>query len=238
MGKDGGFKLVFQRRYMLLIGLMVLTFNTVNTNGEFILGETVTAQSAVEAAELVPAGSGDDAAHQAAVEKEQGKIIGAFYGDFFFYVNILTALLQLFIVSRVFKYIGVRAALFVLPLIAFGGYAAIAFIPLLGVLKIAKIIENSTDYSLQNTTRQALFLPASREEKYKAKAAIDTFFVRFGDVASFGIVYAATTVLHLAATTVALFNLVLVALWIALAVGIARHHKRLASGLASDSSRG
>ena len=45
-----------------------------------------------------------------------------------------------------------------------------------------KTAENATDYSIMNTARQLLWLPASREEKYKAKQAIDTFFVRGGDV--------------------------------------------------------
>jgi len=39
-------------------------------------------------------------------------------------------------------------------------------------VRVGKILENSTDYSVQNTVRQALFLPTSREAKYKAKAAI------------------------------------------------------------------
>ena len=60
-------------------------------------------------------------------------------------------------------------------------------------LRGAKIAENSLDYSLSNTARQSLFLPTSREAKYKAKQAIDTFFVRFGDVASAGLVFAGTT---------------------------------------------
>jgi AAA family ATP:ADP antiporter len=38
--------------------------------------------------------------------------------------------------------------------------------------------ENANDYSTNNTVRAALFLPTSREVKYKAKAAIDTFFAR------------------------------------------------------------
>jgi ATP:ADP antiporter, AAA family len=33
-----------------------------------------------------------------------------------------------------------------------------------------------------NTVRQALYLLTSREAKYKAKAAIDTFVVRAGDM--------------------------------------------------------
>ena len=50
--------------------------------------------------------------------------------------------------------------------------------------------ENSLDYSLHNTLRGALFLPTTRAVKYKAKAAIDTFFFRMGDViAGLGIVF-------------------------------------------------
>lgn len=38
--------------------------------------------------------------------------------------------------------------------------------------------ENATDYSLNNTVRNMLFLPLSSEEKYSAKQATDTFFAR------------------------------------------------------------
>ena len=51
-----------------------------------------------------------------------------------------------------------------------------------------KIAENSLDYSLQNTSRQALWLLTSRDAKYKAKAVIDTFIVRAGDVCSAAVV--------------------------------------------------
>ncbi len=141
-------------------------------------------------------------------------------------MNLLTALIQLLVVSRVFKYLGVRAGLFFLPLIALGSYSAITLLPLLAVVKVGKIFENSTDYSLQNTTRQALFLPTTRAEKYKAKAAIDSFFQRFGDVLSFIIVFAATTLLGMSATGVAVINLVMIGLWLVLCVGIARLHRK------------
>jgi hypothetical protein len=80
----------------------------------------------------------------------------------------------------------VRGALFVLPVIALANYSLIAVAPILAVVRVGKILENSTDYSIQNTLRQALFLPTTREAKYKAKAAIDTFFTRTGDVVSPG----------------------------------------------------
>jgi ATP:ADP antiporter, AAA family len=222
----GGFQLVLEKRYLLLIAFMILVYNTVNTNGEFILGSIVSSEAEKRALQEVGAQLAD-AERAKAVKDAAGKIIGAFYGAFFTYVNVLTAIVQLFLVSRVFKWFGVRVALFVLPVVALGSYGAMLLMPALAVVRIGKILENSTDYSLQNTARQALFLPTTRDEKYKAKAAIDTFFVRFGDLASFGIVYAITTALAMSAAGVAAANVVLVLVWIALASGIARQHKNL-----------
>jgi AAA family ATP:ADP antiporter len=79
------------------------------------------------------------------------------------------------LVSRIFKRIGVRASLFVLPAISLAAFLSILAYPVLGVVRVLKIGENSANYSLQNTVRQALLLPTSREAKYKANAAIDTF---------------------------------------------------------------
>jgi ATP/ADP translocase len=93
-------------------------------------------------------------------------------------VNLLGFLIQAFLVSRVFKWIGIRGALFILPIIALGSYSMIALLPILAMVRVAKVVENSTDYSIQNTARHALFLPTSREAKYNAKQAIDAFFWR------------------------------------------------------------
>jgi ATP:ADP antiporter, AAA family len=226
LSASGGFQLVLAKPYLLLIGLMILVYNTVNTNGEFILGSIVSSEAEKRALQEVGTQLAD-AERAKAVKDEAAKIIGAFYGTFFTYVNVLTAVIQLFLVSRIFKWFGVRVALFVLPVVALGSYGAMLLVPALAVVRVGKILENSTDYSLQNTARQALFLPTTRDEKYKAKAAIDTFFVRFGDLASFGIVYGITTVLAMSASGVAAANVALVLIWIALAVGIAYQHKKL-----------
>ncbi len=246
--KGGGFQLVFQTRYLLLIAAMILVTNVVNTTGEYILSnaaktyadEQVPAldaeqqrQADAEAQARVRRGEAADleqartAARDEALRGARSAVIGKFYGNFFFWVNLVGVLTQMFLVSRIFKYLGVRAALFVLPVIAFGGYAAIALIGGLTVLRVAKTAENSTDYSLQNTVKQALFLPTSREAKYKAKAAIDTFFVRFGDTASAGIVFFGLHALQIGAREFAWFNVGLVLVWILLNVGIAREHKKM-----------
>jgi ATP:ADP antiporter, AAA family len=90
------------------------------------------------------------------------------------------------------------------------------------VVRWIKTAENATDYSIMNTARQLLWLPMSREEKYKAKQAIDTFCVRAGDVLSAAVVYTGTAMLHLGPSQFAIVNVVLTLVWIGVALAIAR----------------
>jgi AAA family ATP:ADP antiporter len=213
--RRSGFALVFTDRYLLLIGLLMLVYNLVNTTGEYILAKTVVTAYAH--------------AHGAAAAGgiEESKVIGEFYGNYFTIVNLASAFLQAFVVSRVIKYCGVRVALLALPAVALVGYTGMTFVPLLGFIRSVKLAENSIDYSLQNTTRNALYLPTSREAKYKAKQANDAFFVRFGDVLSAALVFAGTRWLSFGSREFALVNVALVVVWLVLAVVIGRRFEAL-----------
>jgi len=208
---ENGFKLVFESRYLRMIALLIVLLNVVNTTGEFLLSSVVEQE-----AERMFAG--DKAA--------MGRYIGAFYGDYFSWVNLLGLLIQTFAVSRIFTFIGIRGALFVLPSLALTSYSVMAIAPVLAVVRGAKILENATDYSLQNTVRQTLFLPTSRAEKYKAKAAIDTFFMRFGDVLQAGIVKAGTE-LSVGFAGFAWFNVAMTVGWLWIASRLGREHRRM-----------
>ena len=222
----GGFALVLRDRYLLLIAALVLAAELVKTNGEFVLSRT-----AIDyAASMVPATAHANltgAARAAAIAADRREVIKAFYGNFFFWVNTISFLLQAFAVSRLIQRAGVRRSLFVMPVIAFGGYLAIAAIGGHALVRAAKIGENSTEYSVQNTVRQTLFLPTSRDAKYKAKAAIDTFVVRAGDSLSAVLVWAFVHELHAGVRGFALVNVALVAVWLAIARGIARRHRMI-----------
>jgi len=209
LDRAGGFALVFKNRYLLLIALLVLLLNLVNTTGEFLLGGFVADQATARF------GAGEAAAAQ------RGALIGQFYGDFFFWVNLLGFLIQTFLVSRLFKYLGVGVALFVLPAIALLGYSFILFVPILAIVRTTKILENAADYSVNNTVRHALFLNTSREAKYKAKAAIDTFFARFGDLIHAAVVFIGTS-LAWSTKHFAMLNAAFVLVWLFVAWQIYR----------------
>jgi AAA family ATP:ADP antiporter len=100
----------------------------------------------------------------------------------------------------------------------------------LGIVRWAKTAENSTDYSVMNTARQLLWLPTTREEKYKAKQAVDSFFVRLGDLAAAFVVFAGTAWMTLDASGFAIVNLFFVAVWLALAVALVRRNRQLMAG--------
>ena len=211
IGGAGGFALVMRDKYLLAIAAMAIVANFVNTTGEYILSNA----AAEHVAQLA-----DVAARREAIK--------AFYGDFFFWVNAVGFFIQAFLVSRVIGRIGVRGGLFVLPLIAFGTYGLIATVGGLALTAAAKTAENATDYSLQNTVRQALWLPTARDVKYKAKVAIDTFFVRFGDTVSAVVIGVGIHQFGLGTHELAAVNVSLTIVWIGIAALIARGHRVLA----------
>jgi len=213
LGGPGGFALVFNSPYLRLIALLLVLLNVVNTTGEYILGRLVVG-AATAAVAANPALSRES-------------FIGSFYGSYFFWVNVAALVIQAFLVSRIVKYLGIAGVILALPLVALGAYSTIALGASLAVVLWAKTAENATDYSVMNTGKQMLWLPTSRAEKYKAKQAVDTFFVRTGDLLSAGIVYAGTTWLALDVRGFAVTNVVLTLAWLAVAALLLREHRRV-----------
>jgi ATP:ADP antiporter, AAA family len=229
----GAFELVARSRYLLLIGMMVMVANLVNTQGEYLFAHAVNAQ----AEQLVPAPSPPaemTGEARRALRDARRVVVGQLYGEFYGGVYLFGFLIQIVVVSRLFKHLGVHRAMYVFPLIALGAYGSMAAAPVFVLIAAAKTVENSADYSLHNTIRHALFLPTSRAAKYKAKAAIDSLFLRSGDLIAGATVFAGLHLFHLPARAFALGNIVLIAVWLGITVPLSRHYRRLA--LASGSA--
>lgn len=100
--------------------------------------------------------------------------------------------------------------------------------PSFEAIRWLKIADNSLDYSLGNTTKQALWLPTSREAKYKAKQAVDSFCQRAGDVLQAGVVYAGE-VASLGVGGFAALTSVFACGWLAVAFGLRKQLVRRAA---------
>ena len=204
LGKEGGFELIRKDRYLLLIAVLTVLLNVVNTSGEYLFGRYV-----VEQANALP-GTG------AELVAARERFVGETYSYLFSTVNLVGFLMQMFVVSRVFKYLGVGKSLFIHPIVAGVGYLLMLRTPSLQLMQWLKIADNSIDYSLGNTTKQALWLPTSREAKYKAKQAVDSFFMRAGDVIQAAVVFVGER-LAFAVPAFAAVNVVLVGAWLVVA---------------------
>ncbi len=224
LDKSGGFRLIFRSRYLLLIACVIGLYNFINSLGEFMFSD-LQRSAALRALGTAATGS----------INLQNYISSAFAG-YQGLTNLLTMLIQLFLVSRIFRYIGISGALLFLPLIALGGYGYVTFGASLLFLKWIKAFENATDYSLMRTTRAALFLITKREEKYKAQMATETFFVRAGDSVQAIAVWVGTTFLALSIEGFAVINVACILAWIFLTALIIREYKKKKMLMAQETS--
>jgi AAA family ATP:ADP antiporter len=209
----GGFALLAESPYLRLVCILIFLLNLVNTTGGYVLDKFIVAEAASRAVT-------DPSFNQEA-------FIGSFSGEFQFWVNVIAALVQALVVSRIVKYLGLAGALLTLPLVALGSYGFIAAGATLALVRVAKTAENATDYSIMNTARQMIWLPTTREEKYKAKQAVDTFIVRIGDLASAGLVFLGSGLLHFGPQHFASANIVLCVLWLGTAILLLKEYRRL-----------
>ena len=224
--KDGGpqrgaLGFVLRHRYLFVAALVALFTNWVNTNGENLLfsvvQESLAKQQAVK-------GITDQAAIVDFVRTQTTE----FYSGYFFWVNLCALVLQMFVASRLLKYGGFGAILLLLPVIALCSYTTMAVLPVLAVVRIMKVAENSVDYSINNTARHVLWLPTSAAMKYKAKPVVDSLFVRLGDGFAAGTVLLGVRLFQLSTRDFFMVNVALVLTWLVLAGMLVREHGRLA----------
>ena len=224
-----GAKLVLVSRFLLLAALVTLFTNWVNTNGENLLFRVVQESLSVQAH-----GQGLTDEHELLAFVRDGTT--AFYGNFYFWVNGVALLLQAFVASRLLKYGGFAAILLILPVIALASYTIMALMPILVIVKMMKVAENATDYSLNNTSRHVLWLPVSSAMKFHGKPAIDTLYVRLGDGFAAITVLVGVHLLTLATQQFFLFNVFLVLCWLVAGVLLVREHRRASAAAAAQAT--
>lgn len=200
----GGLKRVLDVPYLRWIAASVVLLNLINSTGEFILADFVTAE-------------------------KSGKEIGEFYSTFYLYVNIATLILQAFVVRPLYQAIGVGGALISLAIFNLSMYLSVLAFPVLAWFAIVKMADNSIDYSVANTTKQILFLPLDRFTRYEGMLAVNTFFTRFGDLIQGGIIFLVISILALPTLVLVGTNIILCLLWLFVTYNVSKRFKEWSS---------
>lgn len=108
-----------------------------------------------------------------------GPAIGAQFSTVFAITNVVSMCVQLFLTSVIMTRLGVGVALLILPLTILTGSAGFMAFPALWVGSLLNTADNGFSYSINQSAKEALYVPTSPDEKYKAKAFIDMFVQRF-----------------------------------------------------------
>lgn len=214
----GAFNLIARYRYLTATAALTLIFSWVVASGDNILFGFVqaTLEESLEGVALTPE----------AYEQSINQATTAFYGNLFFWINLVGLLLQAFLVSRILRYMGFGALMLATPVVSLAAYGTMLAAPVLGLIKVMKIAENSSNYSINNTARHTLWLPTTKQMLYQAKPTIDTLFVRLGDGLAALTVLLGTRVWTLEIGDFVAVNLILVLLWLAVAAYLVREHRR------------
>jgi AAA family ATP:ADP antiporter len=216
---SGALAMIARYRYLIAVATVAMLTNWVVTNGDNLIFRVL--QEALRS-EVATRGIAEAEAVRAFVRQETT----AFYGEYFFWINLCALLAQAFLASRLLRYGGIAAVLLLLPLISLLSYSTMAVLPVLAMVRTMKIAENATNYSIDNTARQVIWLPTTSEMKYRTKPAIDSLFVRVGDGMAALTIFVGVQLLALSTQTLLLLNVVLVTCWLAAARVIVREHRR------------
>jgi AAA family ATP:ADP antiporter len=149
-----GAKLVFSSRYLLAIVAIVGLYEITSTIMDFQFTATV----------------------EHYVDRDN---IARHFSTVYTITNFVAMFVQFFLTSYVMTRFGVRAALFVLPAFVLLSSAGFVVVPVLWLGSMLNTADNGFSYSINQSAKETLYVPTSRDEKYKAKAFIDMFVQRF-----------------------------------------------------------
>jgi AAA family ATP:ADP antiporter len=157
-----GARLVFRSRYLLSIVAIVGLYEIVSTVLDFQFTATV--------------------AHYV-----DGPAIGEHFSTVFAITNVAALVVQLFLTNAIMNNFRLTVALLITPVVILTGSTVFLLIPLLWPGSFLSTSDNAFNYSINQSARETLYTPTTRDEKYKAKAFIDMFVQRFAKAIAVGV---------------------------------------------------
>lgn len=164
-----GARLAFRSPYLLSIAAIIGLYEIVSTVMDFQFTSTV--------------------AHYL-----DGADIERHFATVFTITNGASLVVQLFVTSYVMNHFRLSVALMVTPVIILSASVGFLIVPILWLGSLLNTADNAFNYSINQSARETLYTPLTRDEKYKGKAFIDMFVQRFAKALAVGVSLVVTTV--------------------------------------------
>lgn len=167
-----GLKLMFSEKYLFAIFFIICAFEIIATVFDL--------QFKILIAEFA---------------KGDNSVYAAYSGEFGVTLSLLALYSLLLGLGKIGRKIGIMLSLALMPLLmgvnifimtgAFMGW--FSFLPVLTVVFWIQVISKGINYALGQPSKEQLFIPTSKEAKYKSKAWVDMFGSRFSKASGSGI---------------------------------------------------
>jgi len=107
-----------------------------------------------------------------------GEQLGGYFSSVFAFTNLVALLLQLFLARIVLVHLGATKGLLILPVVALFGEIGFVLLPGLLIGSLLNTIDNAFAYSINQSSKEALYVPLASRQKYIGKGVIDIFILR------------------------------------------------------------
>lgn len=201
-----GARLVFRSRYLLSVVAIVGLYEIVSTIMDFQFTATLEHYSKL--------GVIDFKKHIATV---------------FLITNSVSLVVQFFATSIIMSRFKLTVALLIMPVAALTSSSLFMAVPALWFGSMLNTADNALNYSVNQSAKEALYTPTTRDEKYKAKAFIDMFVQRFAKALAVGVSLGITVAFKDFSTVrwLSLFTVAVVGVWVIAARYAGRHFHEL-----------
>jgi len=153
------------------------------------------------------------------------------FSEIYFWVGILSLVVQLLGTGRIIKKIGTGPALAILPLVFIFGFTGLVFTSALFAVAAFQACQRAANFGIANVARESLWPVVTREEKFKAKNIVDGAIFRGADFVN-AFIYTGLAAVMAVQPYLAGLAVLLAAGWFLLSLGIGKAREKRARQLA------
>ena len=199
-----GVKLLFRSRYLIFIGVLILSTQVVSTVLDLRFNGL------------------------AELEISDKDTRTAFFGGVYGYLGLAAGILQLLVVPLALRFIALRYIHVSIPIVHLVSGLVLTMSPSLRTGTGAYTIFKALDYSLFRAGKELFYMPLSYDARYRAKQIIDSFGYRFSKGGSAGVlVLVRLGVKTIPGVAFSITAMVAAALWAPIAFSLTRMYQKL-----------
>ncbi|MCY3019741.1 MAG: hypothetical protein NTW87_12020 [Planctomycetota bacterium] len=149
-----------------------------------------------------------------------------FLSSLYVWVNVLALGVQLLLTGPVHRRFGPVVGLICLPLVVAAAAVTVLLTRALAPLACIFVVSSALAYSINQVSKEVLYIPTTSDVKYKAKAAIDIFVFRLGDALGAVFLLGMTQTLGWPVRQLAYFSLAFAVIWLLIVLQLSREYGR------------